>query len=436
MYNNKFILLLGFVLSTVSLNSCKQTSSSENSEPNKALSVSFSDYAITVNGDSSTNYSLHVSIADIVDFDNNTSGSKTFNFRDLIKAKKDYQKGIAYYLATNQGEIPIRFTLKDVIDTTLIYHLNIKNVTQYKATVHQGKCARLSGNYDASYVESDIIKWIYRQKKTNVGDSIVNNMRLYLKELNRTAYYEYITNESMPVVPSLKGLEYSISSDMTADNYYLFACTEEKGIEDFVEEMVSLKFEGAVHSLNKPMQCFRAASTSGTACILLIGINNDWSYQIVPIGLICIDDIKPSIGINIVRKSFCDTNQFIFKKNQVRVISKVRNPSFTGAFYYNYGDFQGALYYNIPFTFSWNGDVTKVIMHKSSSSIETINLSNHTSPWHITIKGIMLGIGDNYIPIEVYDACGNVEKYDVSIKTVRIEDDKPKVNIENNIYNR
>lgn len=436
MYNSKLFLLVGIALTIVSLNSCNQTPSSVNNSPSEELSISFSKNNIVIEGDSSNSCTLNVKIGDIIAFDNKVIGKKTFAFSELIKSKRESQYGIAYHLATNHGDLPIHLTISTELDTTILYHIDIRNIVQYKATVVKGKCARLFGDYETTNVEADIIKWLYRQQKTNVGDSIISLMRLYLKEINRTKYSEYITHEEMPVVPSLSGISYNISSDLVADNYYLFSCTNEKEIEEFVEEMVSIKFEGATHSLNNPMLCFRKASTCGTTCIMLIGINKDWSYQIVPIGLICIDDIKPSVGFFSTRKAYSDATQFVFNKKQIRVTSKVKSPSFIGAISLSYGNFQGALYYNIPFTINWTGDITKLVIHKSSSSVETIDLTSHISPLHKTINGIVLGIGDNFIPIEVYDACGNVEKYDLSIKTVRIEDNKPEVNIENNIYNR
>ena len=331
----------------------------------------------------------------------------------------------------NTGDITLKLSLREDCDTTVAFHLDIKETNQYVAQVISGTCAPTSGTFDPSNVESDIIKWLYRKHENNLGDSILNNMRLYLKELNRSNYKEYSTSHKIPVVNSLRGIEYKVTSDLKADHYYLFACNNEKDVEDFVEDMVSVKFESSTNSLNQLMPCFRSSSTSGCACILLVGINNDWSFQFVPVCIICIDNICPTIGdgIRLIKK---DSSQFTFENKQIKVFAKSTIPVTSGKVGVDFGKFQGYGYMlNVPFTFTFGGDVKTIIVHQTKSQTEVIDLSDKTSPYHVTIC-VGLDTGDNYIPIDAIDACGNKATYDLKITTERVKDNPV---IENNIYN-
>ena len=449
--NSIFIrIILYFFIIALILTSCNQTSSNK-ANINTKLSICIEKDKIIIDGDTSLNYPLIIKVDDIIVFKDSIKGDSCLLFSELIKNNIEIQYELAYYLATNQGNLPIHFVISNIKDTTIIYDINVRDVTQYNTFVNRGKCAKLYSGYDVKYMESIIIKWLYRQHKADITDSLINNMCMYLKELNRTKYNEYTTNEEIPIVSSLKGLEYNITSDMLADNYYLFACAEERDIEEFVEEMISIKFEGATHSLNKSMSCFRKASTSGPTCIMLIGINNDWSYQILPIGLICIDDYNPSVRtISYYQRLFIEKNgstsidtynynpfQCTFDRNHIRVTSNKNISAYRGELRIDIGDFEGYEFagYDIPFTFIWGGDVSKIIIKKSNSSRKSIDLTQKVSPLHITIDGIMLNFGDNYLPIEVYDTRGNMTKYDLKVSVERVKKEKSNINIENTIYN-
>ena len=297
--------------------------------------------------------------------------------------------------------------------------------------ITSGLCAKTTSNFEAVDVESDIIKWLYRNHLNNIGDSTINDIRMYLKELNRTSYHEYTTNQTIPVVRSLKDLQYKISSDLVADHYYLFACSSERDLEDFVEEMVSLKFEESVSSLTQSLSCFRNPSTSGLVCIFLVGINNDWSFQSIPAGLISIDNIKPTFGGHNTT-IYNDKSEIVFENRQIKVTSKSDIPTVSGSIGIKYGKFEGYGYMlNVPFTFTFDGDIKKVRIHQTKNQTEEIDLSDKLSPYHVSVS-VGLNTGDNYIPIDAIDARGNISTYDLKIPTERIKKDPV---IETNIYN-
>lgn len=425
-----FALVFGMCVAFIGCNNQKPSPIRSNTiEPKLIVNDNF----INIEGDTTLNYSLHVLIGSDISFEKKVKANQKISYISLLEENKDFFNDIALLLAKNTGNLTMKLSLSEECDTTVAFHLDIKDTNQYVAQVISGTCAPTTGTFDPSNVESDIIKWLFRKHENNLGDSIINNMRLYLKELNRSDYKEYSTSHKIPAVNSLRGIEYKVTSDLKADHYYLFACNNEKDVEDFVEEMVSVKFESSTNSLNQSMPCFSSSSTSGCACILLVGINNDWSFQFVPVGLICIDNIPPKIGNARLGSNINTSSQFIFKNKKIKVFAKSAIPVATsGIVVVDFGKFEGFGYmFNVPFTFIFAGDVKTIIVHQSKSRTEVIDLSDKTSPYHITIN-VGLDAGDNYIPIDAIDSCGNKATYDLKISTERIKDNPV---IENNIYN-
>ena len=427
---SKSFFYLGLILSFILICGCSTNSSDYKSSSNN-LTFKIKNDTIEFDGDTSLIYTLHVQIGEIKSYEKEIKANNRIPILDLIRNDGSSLIDVAVYLSENNGSIPIRLKFDNSIDTTFAFHVEPVESTQYKAIIQQGVCAKLSNYAEDSSMESDIIKWLYQNYGKSVNDSIISVIRLYLKELNRTQFNEYVSNDMMPVVPSFKGIEYRVSSDMVADHYYLFACSEEKQVDEFVAEMVSLKFDGAYQSLSNSMSCLRAPSTSGNVCVLLIGINNDWSYQMAPVGMICIDNVKPYIGNEGGGNSGNNSTQFVFDKHRIRVTSKTESPETTGDVRVSFGKFEGYGYMlSVPFTFTFSGDVQKIIVHTTKNTTETIELEGKTSPYHRTIR-VGLNTGDNYIPIDAIDACGNKSTYDLSISTQRIERNPV---IENNIY--
>ena len=63
---------------------------------------------------------------------------------------------------------------------------------------------------------------------------------------------------------------------------------------------------------------------------------------------------------------------------------------------------------------------------------KTILLENLATPYYFTYE-LDLGIGDNYIPIQVTDKMGNKTEFTYNISMVSVEDNSPQINIDNNI---
>lgn len=364
-----------------------------------------------------------------------------FSILEALKSNKEFYNDIALLFAQNNSEAKLNLKVPGAIDTTFIFHWDVGDVSIHSSNVIQGKCAKLVGGYDTGDIQENIIRWLYRNNCKNVGDETVNKMRLYLQELNRTDYKEYITNEEIPVLKSFQGINYKISSDVVADNYYLLACGSEEEIEKFVEDMVAKRFEGAVHSLEQTLSCYCSPDTSGTICVFLVGINNDWNYKISPIGLVCIDNVKPSNtfipGIDLREKYH---ESIVLDKNKIKVKMPSELPSFEGYAILDTRDWGGnGISCNVNFEVIFSGDVKSITLIREGHLAEwlgkgkkVVDLQAETSPYLFTYE-LHLEDGDNYVPIILTDIRGNETKFKFNVACESKPINSPQINIDNNV---
>ena len=420
---------------------CNQTGKSF-----KAVAT-IADDAITISNGYKQSYTLQVKVGDNISYAKDIQTEKKMPLLSLLKCNREVYNDIALLLAKGNGDVKMTLSLDGVLDTTITYHLDIKNISQFTTKVFAGNCANLSGNFDAVNVEGDIIKWLFRKNIKNVGDETINNMRLYLQELNRTGYNEYVTKDAIPVVTSFKGIDYKISSNLVADNYYLFACKSEKEIDDFVEEMVSIKFDGASHSLNQSLPCYRSVSSSGIICIYLIGIDNDWNYRIAPIGLICIDNKKPftsltTLGIlrTIGETNTTEADDIILNNNKIKIKMPSKVPAINGYAALETRDWGGnGISANVNFSVSFGGDVKTLAIERSGNLAKwvgkdtfVLDLQGKTSPYIFTYE-LHLEDGDNYVPVTITDLRGNKTEYKFNVACTMTRSNNPEINIDNNV---
>jgi hypothetical protein len=435
--------------------SCTQTVQKGSNQPNVILQ----DDNIIITNVSNQSVKLNIQVGEKIKYSKEISGDYKTSLLSLLKAKNEYYSDIAYLLAKENGDVELNLNVPDIFDTTVTFHLEITDSPNYTTKVLQGKCARLSGVFDTENVEGDIIKWLYRNNLGNVGDETIDKIRLYLKELNRSDYTEYITSETIPVVTSFKGLSYKVSSDLDADNYYLFACKSEDEIEGFVEDMVSIKFEGAVHSLNQPILCYRTESNAGTICIFLIGIDNDWKYKVSPVGLVSIDNVKPSRGPSprvVQSGNFqppakpesidikINDSDIILNKNKINIKLPDEVPQVAGSAFLSTKDWGGTgVSCMVNFVVTFDGDVKSITLKREGvlakwlgSLTKTIDLEKETSPYYFTFE-LHLEEGDNYLPVVITDLRGNTNEFKYTIPAHFTRDDTPQINIDNevNVWN-
>lgn len=444
MNNNSYTikLICSFAFAVILCSSCNPNSESKTKSHLTSnfstvkeydhLSIAVSNNQIIVNGSPNKSHIANVKVDNIYDNQILIHVGDKLDIVHILKNNSKSYVDLAYTLAKNNGDIAISLNVPGVIDTTIHSHINISNAPACKAEIINGIGARLSKNAHTSNIDSDIRKWLYQQGIKQFDELTIGKMKSYLKELHKTNKHEYTTyttNEDISLISSFRGIHYKIKSTMKADNYYLFACNTEMEVEEFIEEMIAINFESSTKSLTQSMPCFRSPNASSLNCILLVGINNDGCHQIEPVGLVCIDNNAP---IHTQYASFTSNNDFkqiTFNKYLFSINHNSIIPNTKGVWRITYGKFQG---HTIPYTITWSGDVTKIVIHTGKHKSRTISLSDKTSPYHVSIYTDLI-IGDNYIQVDAYDKVGNKNKYDLHIETVGVKNNSPDINIYNDI---
>lgn len=408
---------------------CNNVTSSKSSKVNAKIDGD----VLVIDSDSTKTHTVQVSIGK-VSFSTSLRGGEEFNLMDSLKNHKDLHYELAYTLAQNKGLMDAHLSIPNKLDTTLQCQFKYNDIWGHSGQLTSGKFAKIVNTFDSENIDSELRRWVYRNKKVNIGDSLFNDMRLYLRDLSITTNTRFVTQGTIPSVKEteLKGAKYKVSSDMVADNYFLFACDNDSDLDSFIEEMIARNMSDAEKSLDAPIGLFRMIGSSGTKCILLIGINNDWTSQILPLGVISVDSTAPSYGL--FSNSSESYTELEFPKRGF-IIDVCNHPNVSGWWNVDSGNWQGyGTYLRVPFTFSWGGDVAKFTFDRGDGKITTINLEGKESPYHIDIT-CKIELGDNYYEVKAYDKLGNSSKYDYHIGAKEVKDEKPQIDIDNNIWN-
>lgn len=378
---------------------------------------------LTLTSDSAKVHNITVSIGDLSQFTIQTKGNDTINLMDSLKSRQSEHYSYAYTLATCGGKVNVKLTTSKGVDTTICSTFKYNDLLENAADIKRGMHAKIVNNLNSDKIDSELRRWAYKNNKTNLGDSLFNTMRLYLRELSTSGNTTYVVVGDIPKVQNenLNKTRYKISSDMIADHYYLYAAQNDEDIDSFIEEMISSNMEGATSSLDEEIHCFRLTGANGCQCIFLIGINNDWTVQYVPLGVVCLDSSAPMYNTSFSRYED-GLNSLDFTKRDISIdISD--HPTISGNWNIESGDWQGILpYIRVPFTLEWSGDVSKITINRGDNNISTINLNGKTSPYHIDLT-CKISFGDNYYEIKAYDKLGNVDRIDHCISATRITDD-------------
>lgn len=450
MYNKPVSIIISLICSFCLL-SCNQTNTQQNVQQNYQIgtSVYLTDEYITIfdnNKQSSDTHDVQIRIGDTIDYTIGVFNNQKTTFIDLLTAHGVFN--IAYLLAQNNGDIKMNLDVQNAKDTTIICHVDIADIQEYATKVQSGSCAQLIGICDAENMESQVIKYLYKMNLKNVSDEFKNKMLLYIQALNKTDdYSQYVTVQEIPVVTSFRGINYKISSDLVADNYYLFACESEKELDEFVEEMISLKFEGAAHSLTQPISCYRSPNSSGTICIFLIGIDNDWTWRIAPVGLICIDNSAPNskdntniLAFEYAFDSVMNHHDLLFKNNKIIVRMPENTPVIEGVVYLSTNDWSGnGISCNVNFQVFYRGDVKSITLVREENLAKwvgkgkkVIDLQEVSNPYLFSYE-LHLEDGDNYLPIIITDLRGNKTEFQYNVGCESKPNNTPQINIDNNV---
>ena len=124
---NKFFSLILCIISTLGFVACTQT----NSKSNNQSSVAIADGNITISDDSKPSFSLQVKVGDGLSYTRDVKANQKTSLLNLLKGNKEAYNDIALLLAKSNGDVKLNLSIVDVLDTTITYHLDVKDASQY-----------------------------------------------------------------------------------------------------------------------------------------------------------------------------------------------------------------------------------------------------------------------------------------------------------------
>lgn len=428
------------IITSLLLIACTNSNSNSSSS---TVSYSISGDTINIESKKGTPINVSLKIADeSISF--SSDGSGKYTILSIIRQKSQNKNEIALNAAKNNNKISATIKVADFPDTTI--SIVLTPFQTVKSASISGNCAPLISKAEDPNFDIDLKRWLFR-KGEHLDDDVINQVIGIAKSLNQTGYVDYITSSQIPVLQSFSGNSYAVSSSMKADHYVLFACNSQKEIDDFVEEIVSNNYELTTNSLNGRMSCFRPSNANGYRCITLIGINNDWSYQQIPLGLIAIDNIPPteSLGDNTGDYSS------ITLKDNVRIYLPSNKPAIYGNASISVPHWDGnGVSCNVTFRLSFSGDVKSFTIKRTPDLCyymdylgydrdtrpenKTILTKDITSPHTFTYKLHFEG-GDNLIPYVIEDYHGNKVEGKLNVRAEFVRNNAPIIENDIDIYN-
>lgn len=431
---NRIIFLITTILLT-SLSSCKKNHSNSHLNDNDIHPiVTINNGVIDVTSLNNLQYNIQVSILGDSVYNKSFTDSWHMNILAILQQHKDYNE--LAYLATEsvKNEIPIKLTIKNVVDTTFNYAIKPTELPEFQSAI-SGKCAPIFLSSHNPQLEVRLKKWLFNKGK-NIGEYRINTMVGIIRTLLKDSEYKlFESNSEIPIIKTFSESSYIVKSNMKADYYVLFASSSEKEIKNFIEEIVSNNFELTTNSIKHPMKCFRDVQSKGYKCISLIGINKDWSYQTEPLGLICIDNQAPSeYPIEIKNEVILELG------NDTYVMLPSNKYPYEGYATLATRDFGGnGVSCMVSFSIEFGGDIKSLTIKRNDilskwvgKENKVINLEDEKSPYYFTYE-LHLEEGDNYVPVIIQDLRGNKTEYKLNIPSHFVRNESPQIEIDNNI---
>jgi hypothetical protein len=350
--------------------------------------------------------------------------------------KKLNQIEIAYKLAKRNYTFDISIRTTRTNDTLFQYRYNTFEINPINvAEVLSGPCV---GLYDVNYkrdYHGKIRQWMF--KKDLTPDSlIIENTNSILRQFNYSGKNEYSAlNASVPIITSLIGLKYKIKAQLAGDYYYLYAysCNSGIPIKAFVESKITKGLTDAYNTLDDEFTCSNNGG-SGPNVLFLIGIDKNWKYEVLPVGIVLIDNVAPEISsighkptiykglnryyyTNYSRSSLSWSKTITLPSKNMQINIPNISASISSSVSVSYGDFEGNDYfgYNIPFYVNVYGDVQTLTI---GSHILNGNTIKNGECIRLHIKS--LHVGDNALPLSAIDSRGNKSNGSLSIPIVSI----------------
>ena len=149
MSNKVYSIILGLVY-TMCLISCDQTSNQTASK--RATTVSISDESITISDNNKDALDLQIKVGEQITYTKEVEANQETSLLSLLKTNSELNNDIALLLAQNDGNVGVNLSLPNVFDTPIVFHLDMNDVPEYSTKVLSGKCASLTGVFDAENI--------------------------------------------------------------------------------------------------------------------------------------------------------------------------------------------------------------------------------------------------------------------------------------------
>lgn len=354
---------------------------------------------------------------------------------DSIIRCSDNRIGLSYKFISNP-KLPLVIIIDEKYKVDFEYKYFQKCIEEgLHAKFVSGNAARLVKEENIVPKIEDIRKWLYDNNKY-MDDSSIDLMYDIYKDLsyNKSNNYCIENSVSIPVMKDFSGIKYRINTNMIADYYYLFATDNKLDLETFISDVVSDNFMGSLSNTNDAFSCYRSKDKGGLLTMFLIGIDKKWNKQIIPIGMVCIDNEPPYITTqnesmtdddymnSAIRSMAMSSSNNGYSNNRIKpkVENKFRCDTFKnfGSLGFNItgipsvniresitvrgNDFRGNV---AEFAISFGKNV-KSITFEYKEVKRKLNLINKESPYIFNCY-LPLNLGNNYIKINAEDIFGN-----------------------------
>lgn len=442
MYNKLTIIALLVILCTACNHSHNKTSSQNIS--NNSITYNITNNTIEIK---STDFITHT--LNIAYFNKDNTNTKllsepyrfigtqaiSLNIDSIIRCS-DNRMELSYKFISN-SKLPLVIIIDDIYKINFEYNYFQKHREEgLYAKIVDGNAACLVKEENIVPKIEEIKKWLY-DNNNYMDDSKINLMYSIYKDLSYKESNNYCLENAItiPIIKDFSGIKYRIKTNMIADYYYLFATDSKSDLDTFIRDVVSDNFQGSLSNTNNVFSCYRSKDKGGLLTMFLIGIDKKWKKQIIPLGLVCIDNKPPHIKTQNETITDDYKNRYREAKSMARLFStnacsnnriqhKIENEPQSNTlknfqslgfnitripninirenitvrgldFYGNTADFE--------ISFSKN---VKSITFEYKNVKRKLNLIDKESPYVFRCH-LPLNIGDNYIKINAEDKLGN-----------------------------
>jgi len=387
---------------------------------------------LIIQTDTAAHDSAYISIGNVYKTVLPIKDTTSLSVREALKTLNQIE--VAYQLAKQDCHFDITVHTTRTNDTTFIYKYETFDIKPINvAQIVSGQCR---GLYDVNYkrdYHGKIRQWVFKNDLTP-DSAIIERTNSILRQFNYSGKNEYSAlNEATPIVTSLSGMNFKFKAQLEGEYFYLYAYPSKSGtpIKSFVESKITKGLTDAHKSVDDVFSCSNSGG-SGPNVLFLIGIDKNWKYVALPVGIVVIDDIAPDINAighvqtryrgllgynNYSNSSSISWPRYVTLKSQNMQINIPDISGLTSSVSVSYGNFEGNDYfgYNIPFYVSVYGDVKSITI--GSHKLDAHSIKNGEC---IRLHMKTLHIGDNSLPLSAVDSRGNLATGSLSISIVSI----------------